>query len=78
MMTVSNKVWRMKVMSWNCRGATNDKFKRNAMYIINKYNPSIFIIIETKVVGEKAQETTKSLEFPKMAIVDANNLVGRI
>ncbi|GLT78299.1 hypothetical protein SLA2020_498390 [Shorea laevis] len=68
----------MKIMSWNCRGTANQEFKQNAIDIINQHNPGILVIMETKLVGEKAKEAVEALRFPKKVIVDSDGLVGGI
>ncbi|GLT63476.1 hypothetical protein SLA2020_360390 [Shorea laevis] len=65
-------------MSWNCRGAASQDFKRNAMDIINQHKPGIFIIMETKLAGTKAGEVADALGFSKKVIVDADGLAGGI
>ncbi|GLT69081.1 hypothetical protein SLA2020_412600 [Shorea laevis] len=78
MNSFSDVAWSMKVISWNCRGATNNEFKRNAMEIIREHNPGIFIIMETKLAGDRAVEVARSLGLPKWELVDADGYVGGI
>ncbi|GLT58776.1 hypothetical protein SLA2020_316440 [Shorea laevis] len=78
MNSFSNIAWSMKVLSWNCRGAANDDFKRNAKEIIREHNPGIFIIMETKLAGERATEVARSLGLPKWELVDADGYAGGI
>ncbi|GLT52768.1 hypothetical protein SLA2020_260880 [Shorea laevis] len=65
-------------MSWNCRGATNNDFKRSVMDIKREHNPGIFVIMETKLAGNRAAEVAQSLEYPKWEIVDADGFAGGI
>ncbi|GKU94254.1 hypothetical protein SLEP1_g7776 [Rubroshorea leprosula] len=78
MNSFSSIAWSMKVLSWNCRGAANDDFKRNAKEIIREHNPGIFIIMETKLAGDKAVEVARSLGLPKWELVDADGYAGGI
>ncbi|KAI7990425.1 hypothetical protein LOK49_LG12G02459 [Camellia lanceoleosa] len=39
----------MVILLWNCRGAGNDRFKRNMRDIVRLHKPSMIILLETKV-----------------------------
>ncbi|KAI8031966.1 hypothetical protein LOK49_LG01G02988 [Camellia lanceoleosa] len=39
----------MKMLVWNCRGAGNSVFKRNMRKLLKCHNPSIIVLMETKV-----------------------------
>ncbi|GLT49929.1 hypothetical protein SLA2020_234520 [Shorea laevis] len=56
MNSFSNIEWSIKVFSWNCRGAANEEFKRNVREIIREHNPRLFVIMETKLNGDRAIE----------------------
>ena len=53
----------MKIILWNCRGALNPRFHTILMELINAHSPSIVIVIETRVEGERAKEITNRLHF---------------
>ncbi|GLT84225.1 hypothetical protein SLE2022_024700 [Rubroshorea leprosula] len=78
MNSFSSIAWSMKVLSWNCQGAASNEFKRNAMEIIREHNPGIFIIMETKLAGDRAIEVARSLGLPKWELVDADGYAGGI
>ncbi|KAI8024910.1 hypothetical protein LOK49_LG02G03969 [Camellia lanceoleosa] len=39
----------MDILLWNCRGAGNDRFKRNLRDIVRLHRPNMIILLETKV-----------------------------
>ncbi|KAI8031719.1 hypothetical protein LOK49_LG01G03047 [Camellia lanceoleosa] len=39
----------MKMLVWNCRGASNNLFKRTMCKLSKSHNPSIIVLMETKV-----------------------------
>lgn len=42
-------------LSWNVRGASNDKAKRHFKDLIKKYKPTFFFVLETHVQFDKVQ-----------------------
>lgn len=46
----------INVLSWNCRGASNQHFLRNLKDIIKLHNPTILAILEPKVSGRVANQ----------------------
>ena len=48
---------RMKILMWNCRGALNPEFKSRVCELVVNHCPSIMVITETKVGGERAEKS---------------------
>lgn len=45
----------MNMLSWNCRGAINPNFVSVISDMILKFHPTIMIVSETKVCGDRAK-----------------------
>ena len=54
---------RMNILMWNCRGALNPDFKRRVFELVVNHRPSIMVITETKVGGERAKKIIEGLPF---------------
>ncbi|KAI8019916.1 hypothetical protein LOK49_LG04G01322 [Camellia lanceoleosa] len=39
----------MDLLIWNCRGAGNDRFRRNLRELVQMHKPDMIILMETKV-----------------------------
>ncbi|KAI8014297.1 hypothetical protein LOK49_LG05G01952 [Camellia lanceoleosa] len=65
----------LKLLSWNCRGADNNNFKRNFVEIIRAHKPEIIILMETKVTFSKMGNFFNRLGFTASSIVDP---IGRV
>ena len=51
------------ILLWNCRGALNSDFKQRVFEMaVNRY-PSIMVITETKVGGDRAAKIIEGLPF---------------
>ncbi|GLT66963.1 hypothetical protein SLA2020_393010 [Shorea laevis] len=64
----------MKIISWNCRGAAKAGFRKSVMDLKYIHNPSMMLILETKLCGQDAKEQAETLGFPKYCIVDSKDL----
>lgn len=54
---------QMDILLWNCRGALNSDFKQRVFEMaVNRY-PSIMVITETKVGGDRAAKIIEGLPF---------------
>ena len=51
----------MNILLWNCRGALNPRFHVTLKNLIDTHTPTIVIITETQVGGEKANDITDRL-----------------
>ncbi|KAI7997777.1 hypothetical protein LOK49_LG10G02359 [Camellia lanceoleosa] len=68
----------LRLLFWNCRGAGNNKFKRNIVEIIKTYKPEILVLMETKVAYSQMSNFFNSLGFTASSIVDPVGRVGGI
>ncbi|CAL1381560.1 unnamed protein product [Linum trigynum] len=68
----------IKIFTWNCRGAGSKRFLRVFREYRRKYRPSIVIIVEPKINGDKAEEVIKEMRFDKQLVVDAAGQSGGI
>ncbi|XP_030963921.1 uncharacterized protein LOC115985091 [Quercus lobata] len=53
----------MNVIVWNCRGALKPSFKKHVRELVHNHNPAIFVVMETRIGGERAREITDRLPF---------------
>ena len=53
----------MNIICWNCRGALNPCFRNTLDSLISKYNPSIVIVMETRIGDLRAKDITDRLPF---------------
>ena len=54
---------QMNILLWNCRGALNSDFKQRVFEMAVNHYPSIMVIIETKVGGDRAAKIIEGLPF---------------
>lgn len=48
---------------WNCRGALKPSFQKYVRELVHSHNPSILVVMETRIGGERAKEITDRLPF---------------
>ena len=53
----------MNFLIWNCRGAQKPTFQNYIHDLTQKYDPAIFVIMETKLGGSRANEITERLPY---------------
>lgn len=53
----------MNIILWNFRGALNPRFHLALATLINTHTPSLVIVTETRVGGERAKDITDRLPF---------------
>ena len=53
----------MNIIVWNCRGALKPSFQKHVRELIRCHNPTILVVIETRIGGERAREITDRLPF---------------
>ena len=66
----NNHCSQMNVLLWKCRGAFNSDFKRRVFEMAVNYFPSVMIITETKVGGDRATRIWKDLPFDGFFVTD--------
>ena len=69
---------RMNIILWNCRGALNPRFHVTLKNLIDTHSPSIVIVTETRVGGERAKDITDRLPFDGALHVDTIGYFGGI
>ena len=68
----------MNVIVWNCRGALKPNFQRHVRELDRAHNPSIFVVMETRVGGDKAREIIDSLPFDGAILAETVGFAGGI
>ena len=53
----------MNIIVWNCRGALKPNFQRYVSELVRTHNPTILVVMETRVGGDRAREITDRLPF---------------
>ncbi|GLT31593.1 hypothetical protein SLA2020_063220 [Shorea laevis] len=66
----------VKIISWNYHGVAKYNFHNSAMDLKCTHNPTIMLIVETKLSGEVAQSQSASLEFAKSCFVNSDGFIG--
>ncbi|XP_065638284.1 uncharacterized protein LOC136071198 [Quercus suber] len=66
----------MNILLWNCRGALNADFKRRVLEITVNHQPSIMVITETRVGGDRAQRIIADLPFDGYYTTDTIGYAG--
>ncbi|KAL4643938.1 hypothetical protein ACB092_02G127500 [Castanea dentata] len=54
---------QMNILMWNCRSALNPDFRRRIFEMVVNHHPSIMVITETRVGGERAKRIIEELPF---------------
>ena len=66
----------MNVIIWNCRGALKPSFRKRVTDLVQNYNPSILVVMETHVGGDRAREITNLLPFDGAFHIDSIGYAG--
>ena len=53
----------MNIIVWNCRGARKPSFQKHVRDLVQSHDPTILVVMETRVGGERAREITDKLPF---------------
>lgn len=53
----------MKIIIWNCRGTLKPSFQRHVRELIRSHNPTILVVMEIRIGGDRAREITNRLSF---------------
>ena len=61
----------MNSIIWNCRGASKPSFQKCVREMVQKHNPAILVVMETRVGGNRAREITERLPFDGAICSDA-------
>lgn len=66
----------MNIIIWNCQGALKPGFQSHLRDLVQKHNPAIFVVMETRIGGAKAKEITNRLPFDSAIHIDTIGYVG--
>jgi len=66
------------IMTWNVQGAGSVRFLNILKELIRKYDPTIMVLVETKISGRQAEEVCKKIGFDGQFRVDAQGFSGGI
>ena len=67
---------KMNILMWNCRGALNEDFARRIYEMAVNYSPSIMVLTEMRVGGERAARIIEKLPFDGSFATDIIGYVG--
>jgi exonuclease III len=68
----------MRILVWNCRGAGNPNFRRNFAELLRSHRPSIAILVETRISGQRAEDISSMLGFNRVCRSEAVGFRGGI
>ena len=68
----------MKMIAWNCQGAGNVTFCNHAYKLHRRHSPKFFIIVEPRIVEERAQTAINTLPYTHSRRVDPTSFSGGI
>ena len=66
----------MNIIVWNCKGALKPSFQRHVRELIRCHNPTILVVMETRIGGERAREITDRLPFDDAIHTETIGYVG--
>ena len=66
----------MNTLFWNCRGALNPTFCDVVNELVHKHSPTIMIVAETKVCGERARRILENLDLDGAIFANSIGLSG--
>ena len=60
----------MNILLWNCRGALNADFKRRIFEMAINHSPSILVVMEMRVGGDRVSKIMEGLPFDGFITMD--------
>ena len=67
---------KMNILLWNCRGALNVDFIRRIFEMAINHRPSIMVVMETRVEGDRARKIIEGLPFDGYITTDCVGYAG--
>lgn len=67
-----------KLIAWNCRGAGSNYAIRHLFLLLQKYNPNILILFETRVPSTKIQLILAKCPLDSFVVTEAVGFFGGI
>ena len=68
----------MSIITWNCQGALDRRFPSILNTYVDTYKPDIFVLLEPRISGVKADRVIKKLRFPSSHRIEAHGFSGGI
>ena len=68
----------MSIITWNCQGALDKKFPSVFKTLVANYKPEIFVLVEPRISGSKADKVIQKLRFSHSHRVEAHGFSGGI
>lgn len=69
-------VFLINIIIWNFRGALKPSFQNLVRELVQNHNPTIFMVMETRVGGDRAQEIIDRLPFDGAICIDTIGYAG--
>ena len=69
---------KMNVLLWNCRGALNSDFKRRIFEMAINHRPAIFVVIKTRVGGDRVAKIIEGLPFDGFITTETIGYAGSL
>lgn len=66
----------MKLISWNCRGASSPKFLRCLKDMLSTSRPDILFLMEPRVNSNKGRRILRQFSFSHFIVVEADGFAG--
>jgi hypothetical protein len=76
--TLITNLSSMRILVWNCRGAGNPNFRRDFAELMRSHRPSIAVLVETRIFGQRAEDTSSMLGFDSVCRSEAVGFRGGI
>lgn len=68
----------MSIVTWNCQGASKRRLPSLTKCLVSNHKVEIFVVLEPRISGIKADQVIKKLGFPKSHRVEAEGFSGGI
>lgn len=72
----NNHCSQMNNLLWNFRGALNGNFKRRVFKMVVNHFPSVMVITETRVGGDKAAKIIEDRPFDGFFVIETIGYTG--
>lgn len=61
---------KINIPLWNCRGALNVDFKKRVLEMVVNHQPTLMVITETRIGGDRAERIVEGLPFDGLFAID--------
>lgn len=66
----------MNIIVWNSRGVLKPNFQKHVRELVRNHNPTIMVIMETRLGGERAREITDRFPFDGAIYTETIGFIG--